>query len=85
MLTPKSAQMLDRLFGEKHVFNTILSQRLAGYLDPDGSSDRLQDHRKLARRSRLQREFWAAHVSLTFSSIILSSSEIFQLQNKFWE
>ena len=49
--------MLDQLMGEEHVFNTILAQRLGWYLDPgQGTVNLLETHRKLARRSRLQRE-----------------------------
>lgn len=49
--------MLDQLLGEEHVFNTILSQRLGWHLDPGkGTPDLLETHRKLARRSRFQRE-----------------------------
>lgn len=49
--------MLDQLMGEEHVFNTILSQRLGWYLEPgDDAVNILETHRKLARRSRYQRE-----------------------------
>lgn len=53
--------MLDRLMGEEHVFNTILSQRLGWRLKNAGANlpdlqDLQEAHRKLARRSRLQRE-----------------------------
>lgn len=49
--------MLDQLLGEEHVFNTILSQRVGWHLDPGkGTPDLLETHRKLARRSRFQRE-----------------------------
>lgn len=49
--------MLDQLMGEEHVFRTILSQRLGWHLDPGDEIPNLQEtHRKLARRSRLQRE-----------------------------
>lgn len=50
-------EMFDQLLGEEHVFNTILSQRLGWHLDPgEETPDLLDTHRKLARRSRLQRE-----------------------------
>ena len=58
--------MLDQLMGEEHVFNTILSQRLGWHLDPgddDETSHLLTTHRKLARRSRYQRECRAKHGS----------------------
>lgn len=50
--------MLDQLMGEEHVFNTILSQRLGWHLDlgDDETLHLLTTHRKLARRSRYQRE-----------------------------
>ena len=49
--------MLDQLLGEEHVFNTILSQRLGWHLDPgEDTPNLLETHRKLARRSRFQRE-----------------------------
>ena len=49
--------MLDQLMGEEHVFNTILSQRLGWHLESEGDHPNiLETHRKLARRSRLQRE-----------------------------
>lgn len=56
--------MLDQLMGEEHVFNTILSQRLGWYLDAgEDQSNLLEIHRKLARRSRLQRECRAKYRS----------------------
>ena len=62
--------MLDQLMGEEHVYNTILSQRLGLHLDPgDGDDENLNlqsiqsIHRKLARRSRLQRECRAKYGS----------------------
>lgn len=56
--------MLDQLMGEEHVYNTILSQRLGLYLDSgEDTSDFAQTHRKLARRSRLQRECRAKYQS----------------------
>ena len=49
--------MLDRLMGEEHVFNTILSQRLGWHLElEEKEADILETHRKLARRSRFQCE-----------------------------
>ena len=59
--------MLDQLMGEEHVFNTILAQRLGWRLDSGHDTvNLLETHRKLARRSRLQRECRA-----TFCSNIL--------------
>ena len=59
--------MLDQLMGEEHVFNTILTQRLGWHLDyRHDTVNLLEAHRKLARRSRLQRECRA-----TFGSNIL--------------
>lgn len=56
--------MLDQLLGEEHVFNTILSQRLGWHLDSEEDvPDLLETHRKLARRSRLQRECRAKYRS----------------------
>ena len=56
--------MLDQLLGEEHVFNNILSQRLGWHLDPGEDTPRLlETHRKLARRSRLQRECRAKYLS----------------------
>lgn len=56
--------MLDQLLGEEHVFNTILSQRLGWHLDPGEDTPKLlETHRKLARRSRLQRECRAKYRS----------------------
>lgn len=56
--------MLDQLMGEEHVFNTILSQRLGWHLDTgEETSNILETHRKLARRSRLQRECRAKYRS----------------------
>ena len=56
--------MLDQLMGEEHIFNTILSQRLGWHLNPgDDQSNLLEMHRKLARRSRLQRECRAKYHS----------------------
>ena len=56
--------MLDQLLGEEHVFNTILSQRLGWHLDPgEDRPDLLETHRRLARRSRLQRECRAKYRS----------------------
>lgn len=56
--------MLDQLIGEEHVFNTILAQRLGWHLDPGEDFPNLLDtHRKLARRSRLQRECRAKYYS----------------------
>ena len=46
-----------KMQGEEHVFNTILSQRLGWHLDPgEDTPNLLETHRKLARRSRFQRE-----------------------------
>ncbi len=56
--------MLDQLMGEEHVFNTILSQRLGWHLGPgEDNPNLLEMHRKLARRSRLQRECRAKYRS----------------------
>ncbi|CAF9920694.1 hypothetical protein IMSHALPRED_004977 [Imshaugia aleurites] len=55
--------MLDQLLGEEHVFNTVLSQRLGWRLDPKDTLKLLETHRKLARRSRLQRECRAKYGS----------------------
>ena len=57
--------MLDQLMGEEHVFNTILSQRLGWHLDPGDNETPhlLTTHRKLARRSRYQRECRAKYGS----------------------
>ena len=56
--------MLDQLMGEEHVFDTILSQRLGWRLDPgEDTPNILETHRKLARRSRLQRECRAKYRS----------------------
>ena len=56
--------MLDQLLGEEHVFNTILAQRLGWHLDPGKDTPSLLGtHRKLARRSRLQRECRAKYGS----------------------
>ncbi|CAD6585001.1 MAG: hypothetical protein ASARMPREDX12_001881 [Alectoria sarmentosa] len=56
--------MLDQLMGEEHVFNTILAQRLGWHLDPgEDFPNLLETHRKLARRSRLQRECRAKYSS----------------------
>ena len=56
--------MLDQLMGEEHVFNTILSQRLGWHLDTgEDTPNILETHRKLARRSRLQRECRAKYRS----------------------
>lgn len=56
--------MLDQLLGEEHVFNTILSQRLGWHLDPgEDTPNLLETHRKLARRSRFQRECRAKYRS----------------------
>ena len=58
--------MLDQLMGEEHVFNTNLSQRLGWHLDPGGDDETphlLTTHRKLARRSRYQRECRAKYGS----------------------
>ena len=56
--------MLDRLMGEEHVFNTILSQRLGWHLELEKKEpDILMTHRRLARRSRLQRECRAKYGS----------------------
>lgn len=56
--------MLDQLLGEEHVFNTILSQRLGWHLDPrEDAPNLLETHRRLARRSRLQRECRAKYRS----------------------
>ena len=49
--------------GEEHVFNTILSQRLGWRLNLKGTPKLLETHRKLARRSRLQRECRAKYGS----------------------
>ena len=49
--------------GEEHIFNTVLSQRLGWRLDPKGTPKLLKTHRKLARRSRLQRECRAKYGS----------------------
>ena len=49
--------MLDQIMGEEHIFNTILAQRLGWHLYPgEDFPNLLETHRKLARRSRLQRE-----------------------------
>ena len=59
--------MLDQLMGEEHVFNTIFTQRLGWHLNyRHDTVNLLEAHRKLARRSRLQRECRA-----TFGSNIL--------------
>lgn len=56
--------MLDQLLGEEHVFNTILLQRLGWHLDPgEDTPNLLETHRKLARRSRFQRECRARYRS----------------------
>ena len=65
--------MLDQLMGEEHVFNTILAQRLGWHLDygndeplnpgDDEPINILTTHRKLARRSRYQRECRAKYGS----------------------
>ena len=56
--------MLDRLMGEEHIFNTILSQRLGWHFELETEyPDILDTHRKLARRSRLQRECRAKYSS----------------------
>ena len=57
--------MLDQLMGEEHVFNTIVSQRLGWHLENDWRKPLsiLQTLRRLARRSRLQREYRAKYGS----------------------
>ncbi len=83
--------MLDQLLGEEHVFNTILSQRLGWHLDPgEDTPNLLETHRKLARRSRLQRECRAKYRSnilvCTFSEHnVLTNGPSYNSGDMLWE
>ena len=68
--------MLDRLLGEEHVFHTILSQRLGWHLDSgEETPNLLETHRKLARRSRFQRECRAEHGSNVLDQFVRDETQ----------
>lgn len=68
--------MFTQLLGEEHVYNTISKQGLGWHLDPENASASIHEtHRRIARRSRLQRECRARCRSNIFDHYVHAEHE----------